>query len=119
MVLWNELVMVVVWIELVVILMIKLMVMVILRNELVIAMVVRIEQTRLVISSIPVDKETLRGCLLSLCGLWHISLCVIFAFVDGGIFATREISFIVVRHVSLARSCVPTALLTNSNGFTM
>ena len=86
-------------------------------NELVMAMVVRIEQTRLVISSIPVDKETLRGCLLSLCGLWHISLCVIFAFVDSGILATREISFIVVCHVSLARSCVPTALLTNSNGF--
>ena len=80
------------------------------------AMAVRIEQTRLVISSIPVDKETLRGCLLSLCGLWHISLCVIFAFVNSGIFATREISFIVVCHVSLARSCVPTALLTNSNG---
>ena len=107
----------VVRIELLVVVMIELMLMVILWNELVTAMVVRIKQTRLVISSIPVDKETLRGCLLSLCGLWHISLCVIFAFADNGIFATREISFIVVCHVSLARSCVPTALLTNSNGF--
>ena len=115
-VIWNELVIVVVWIELVVIVMIKLMLMV-MWNELVMTMVVRIEQTRLVISSIPVDKETLRGCLLSLCRLWHISLCVIFAFADSGIFATREMSFIVVCHVSLARSCVPTALLTNSNGF--